>query len=182
LAANKELDELLTRLRDDKSLQHVGVKGMKWGKRNSQKRLGKATSKSMADDELKAKVDRLNLEKNYDKLSSDKNDKSISKSSFETGATAAKEAGNVLSTINRRKENELSNKKREEAKQLSDKDLKDKINRLNMEQQYRNLTTKDVDVGKSRVEDFLSISGSVLTVAAAGAGLALTVRQLMNKV
>lgn len=103
----------------------------------------------------------------------------VKRKTYETGATIAKEYGN-LATMNRtRREDRYSNMKRREAKEISDEDLKRIVNRLNMEQQYRNLTTKDVDVGKSRLEDVLSTVGSMMTIAAAGAGLALTIKQLM---
>ena len=109
-------------------------------------------------------------------------DMAVRKKSLETGATAAREAGNALTTFSKRKENEFANQKRAEAKKMSDKELKDAIGRLNLEQQYRNLSTRDIEIGKTTVQDFLAVSGNVLTVAAAGAGLALTIKQLASKV
>lgn len=59
----------------DTSLTHYGVPGMKWGKRRSNKQLAEAAEKrakldSMSDDELKAKINRLKLEKEYTQLTS----------------------------------------------------------------------------------------------------------------
>lgn len=140
-------------------LYHFGIPGMKWGVRRARGADGTVSSNK-----------------------STPKDMAVRKKSFETGATAAREAGNAINTFSKRKENEFSNQKRAEAKKMSEKELKDAINRLNLEQQYRNLSTRDIEIGKTTVQDFLAVSGNVLTVAAAGAGLALTIKQLASKV
>lgn len=140
-------------------LYHFGIPGMKWGVIRARGSDGTVSSKK-----------------------STPTDMAVRKKSLETGATAAREAGNALTTFSKRKENEFSNQKRAEAKKMSDKELKDAISRLNLEQQYRNLSTRDIEIGKTTVQDFLAVSGNVLTVAAAGAGLALTIKQLASKV
>ena len=143
----------------DSYLEHFGIPGMKWGVRRARGSDGTVSSKK-----------------------STPTDMAVRKKSLETGATAAREAGNALTTFSKRKENEFANQKRAEAKKMSDKELKDAIGRLNLEQQYRNLSTRDIEIGKTTVQDFLAVSGNVLTVAAAGAGLALTIKQLASKV
>lgn len=140
-------------------LYHFGIPGMKWGVRRARGSDGTVSSKK-----------------------STPTDMAVRKKSLETGATAAREAGSAINTFSKRKENEFSNQKRAEAKKMSEKELKEAINRLNLEQQYRNLSTRDIEVGKTTVQDFLAVSGNVLTVAAAGAGLALTIKQLASKV
>ena len=140
-------------------LYHFGILGMKWGVRRARGADGNVSSNK-----------------------STPKDMAVRKKSFETGATAAREAGSAINTFSKRKENEFSNQKRAEAKKMSEKELKDAINRLNLEQQYRNLSTRDIEIGKTTVQDFLAVSGNVLTVAAAGAGLALTIKQLASKV
>lgn len=102
----------------------------------------------------------------------------IKQKTYETGAATAKEYGNIAGFRRSRQEDNLSNRKRLEAKYLSDQDLKTIVGRLSMEQQYRNLASKDVNVGRSRMESFLAVSGSLLAIAATGAGLALTIKQL----
>ena len=56
-------------------LRHYGVLGMKWGKRRSEAELararkskGKSDVADMSDDELRRKVNRLQLEQQYSKL------------------------------------------------------------------------------------------------------------------
>lgn len=155
ISSNKNLNHAAV----DEYLEHFGIPGMKWGVRRARGSDGTVSSKK-----------------------STPTDMAVRKKSLETGATAAREAGNVLTTFSKRKENEFSNQKRAEAKKMSDKELKDAISRLNLEQQYRNLSTRDIEIGKTTVQDFLAVSGNVLTVAAAGAGLALTIKQLASKV
>ncbi len=56
----------------DNVIEHYGVKGMKWGIRRSRKarrRAAKKRAKKMSDSDLRAKVNRLNMEKQYVDLS-----------------------------------------------------------------------------------------------------------------
>jgi hypothetical protein len=73
----------------DNYLKHYGVPGMKWGVRNPPGRgvRGKSkpkSAKSMSDKELQAAVTRLNLERNYNRL---------------TQSTSSKIAGKVAKTV-----------------------------------------------------------------------------------
>lgn len=54
-------------------LAHAGVKGMKWGKRKARKAEAEAERikvRDMSDDELKSKINRIKLEKEYTSLTS----------------------------------------------------------------------------------------------------------------
>lgn len=64
---------------DDKSLYHFGVKGMRWGVRRSHSQLGQEGKirsdskknheiKSMSDQELRNRLNRLQMEKQYIQL------------------------------------------------------------------------------------------------------------------
>ena len=53
---------------------------------------------------------------------------------------------------------------REQSKTMSDAELKEKINRLNLEQQYANLSASNVSKGRVTVENSLAIAGGVLMV------------------
>ena len=54
-------------------LEHFGVKGMKWGIRKDRKsgrgKGGEKTGKSLTNTELKKRINRLNMEKQYSDLS-----------------------------------------------------------------------------------------------------------------
>lgn len=86
-------------------LEHYGAKGMKWGVRKDRKGSGKGTSspksaKGMSDAELKTRVNRLNMEKQYSDLVNKKSpNSSVSKGhTVVTGivASAAKETAKSL--------------------------------------------------------------------------------------
>lgn len=75
-------------------IEHYGTKGMKWGIRNKpgsgRKGKGKAKKASdMSDEELKKKVGRLNMEKQYSSLTKNKRDQAIVRK-------GAKVAGEIL--------------------------------------------------------------------------------------
>lgn len=56
----------------EEELEHAGTKGMKWGRRKKKVEAAaeEAKVKSMSDDELKARINRIKLEKEYKKLTS----------------------------------------------------------------------------------------------------------------
>jgi hypothetical protein len=64
-------------------IKHFGTKGMKWGvRKKSSSRKGKKGKKGrkvsdMSDEELKKKVGRLNMEKQYKTLTKNKRDQSL---------------------------------------------------------------------------------------------------------
>lgn len=58
----------------DKQLTHFGVRGQKWGVRRSRKQLAKAAGRDendprfMSDEQLRSKLNRMNMEKQYREL------------------------------------------------------------------------------------------------------------------
>ena len=66
-------------------------------------------------------------------------------------------------------------------RKLSDAELKQKIERLKLEKQFKDLTDEDVSPGKKMAADILKSAGTkVLTTAAAGAA-AYAVKAVMTK-
>ncbi len=80
-------------MRDDNFLEHYGKKGMKWGVRKARgsgkKKSAQQTAKTLTNKELKKRVDRMNMEKQYTSLA--KKDAAASMS------TGQKIVNNVLS-------------------------------------------------------------------------------------
>ena len=66
---------------------------------------------------------------------------------------------------------------RKEVSHLSDDDLRKRINRLNMEKQYTDLKTEDLDAGKWSTYEVLDIAGNVVTIAIGAYGLYKTIRK-----
>lgn len=74
----KLTQKLMTEVGDNK-IEHFGIKGMKWGVRRGRdvaKTHGTSTStksaKDMSDDELRTRINRINMERNYEKLTAPK--------------------------------------------------------------------------------------------------------------
>lgn len=92
----------------DIALYHYGIKGMKWGVRRYQNKDGTYTAagkkrreksispreeaKSLSDDELRKRINRMNMEKQYVNLINERNvskGKQFMKKAAKAGATAA---------------------------------------------------------------------------------------------
>ena len=77
-----------------------------------------------------------------------------------TAGDIGTEAGKIARTV--RKAYDLKNGR--EAKTLSDQELRDRINRMNLEKQYENLVEEDYSRGHITAEDILSTVGSLVTI------------------
>ena len=68
--------------------------------------------------------------------------------------------------------------KYKEAESLTDQELKDRVARMNLEQQYSNLSAAKTSRGQAYVQNTLDVAGSVLAIAGSAAAIALAVKQL----
>lgn len=139
------------------SLQHHGVKGQKWGVRRTPQQLGHETTsgdrRQLSDKELKY------LKKGVD---------------------------NVGTQVNNTKTKRYSkNKKanderiREDLSKMSDKELKDMVNRLNMEERYvQVMSSRYTETGKSRTDRLLDNIGTAVTVTSSALSIAIAIREL----
>lgn len=64
-----------------------------------------------------------------------------------------------------KKEQKLSAKYEKKVSSLSDKELRERINRLNMEKQYETLSKGDINPGEKYVKEILANSGKTLATA-----------------
>lgn len=210
---------------ENHELYHYGVKGQKWGVRRYQNKDGTMTAagkkrkradyaseaRGMSDQELRSKIDRLNMEKRYMDLSKGSGSKTsralntINRASS-AGSNASSIANNVgklkgrdsksTDAVNKgfdtmaksarlaKKVSDISDDKRvaktakPKLESMSDKDLRDAVNRMDMERQYANLRRESVSRGKVDAAKVLDIAGDVLTVGASAAALAVSIRKL----
>jgi hypothetical protein len=71
-----------------------------------------------------------------------------------------------------------ANKARSEVPKMTNAELKQKIQRMNLEQQYQNLNANQISKGRANVDTALTVAGGVLTAASSALDIALAVKQL----
>lgn len=98
--------------------------------------------------------------------------KSINATTLGAAARTGQSATQLGQTVTK---NKYSKNALKEAKRLSDDDLKKLTNRLNLENNYMN--AKNLQSGKGKVENILSIAGGALAVASSAAILYDTVKK-----
>lgn len=159
-------------------IYHHGVKGMKWGVRRFQKKDGSLTSEGKArlkksiDDRYQREDGKL-TSKGKNKLQSD-----IDKAS-EVGGKAIEKAKAVNDS---RTKKANSAKIKDDLSNLSDQELQKIVNRLNMEERYKQvMNSRAAEEGQNRVGKILEYAGTALTVGASAATLILKMQELKNK-
>ena len=141
-------------------LRHHGIKGQKWGVRRFQNKDGSLTpagAKRYSADDYKSALDKVNK--------ADKTLKDVKKMRNEAEAK----------TYEKKIKYDLS--------KMSDKDLQQAVNRLNMEERYTQVMTQRhrLEQGEDKVNKILNAAGSALTGAATALTIAAAMKELMDK-
>lgn len=66
----------------------------------------------------------------------------------------------------------------EEASKMSDQELRNVINRINLEKQYVDLTSSNLTKGERYASTTLSLAGDILAVSLSAAGLIVAIKQI----
>lgn len=135
-------------------LIHSGRKGMKWYQH---------IFKSEDKDTGEVKFDPVKSKNNIDAAT-----KFVSDSKKLEEARSTKKKKKI--------EKQIEVQRRESMRFMNDEDLKKAVTRLNLEKQYMQLSTSDIELGKTKVKKILDASGAVLTVA----GTAITLLSAME--
>ena len=143
-------------VKTDADLTHHGILGQKWGVRRYQNSDGSLTSAGK----------RRYGSDDYGRARDIQN--------------AASNAAGRLSSAAGRSATSARNKAKAgiDLSDVSDADLKKMINRLNLEKQYKDLSTETVGVGKRNIADMLATVGDVLAVGASAASILVAISQL----
>ena len=206
-------------------LYHYGVKGQKWGVRRYQKKDGTLTpagkrrqradyaseARSMSDQELRSKIDRMRNEKRYidmtkgsgsklskalnatnraTKMASDtgkinkdsKTLKGANESKADTiskGLNTVNKTASVLKRVDKiASDGKAVKRSKARLDKMTDNELRDAVNRMDLEQQYASLRKETVNRGRVTAQDIIEIAGDVLTVAASATALAVSIQKL----
>lgn len=164
-------------------LYHWGIKGMKWGVRRYQNEDGTLTpagqkryDRDVRENNAKKK-DNRSIINGPDPGRWVKEDTQRTKDIVDSTASLVKQVDSMSRSAQTTK-----TKKNIDLSSMSDQELRDFINRTNLERQYKNavaeMSAESVSRGRQCVEDALSIAGSVLAVGSSALGIALSIKNL----
>lgn len=139
-------------------IKHHGIKGQKWGVRRYQNEDGSLT----ADGRKRyGSEDMRNVKKQVD------NGKNVVDGVKRSKAKAA--------------EKKTEKKIKDDLSQMSDQELRDIVNRLNMEERYMQvMKSRDVQVGKSKADKILDYAGTALTIGSSALSIMIAIKELQK--
>ena len=166
-------------------LRHHGIKGQKWGVRRFQNKDGSLTpsgKKRYGDGESSY---------NYGKDSGDRKVIRVPKGSndnnYKNALDKVNSAGKIVdemkkynNSAQKSSDPDMERRIRKSITELSDKELQQRVNRLNMEDNYTRMMMhrENLERGESFVNKVLNVSSTALQGAAAALTIAMMVKQL----
>ena len=160
-------------------IKHHGIKGQKWGVRRYQNADGSLTAKGKQRYGTKENFERQYPEDVKRNVKSTKKAVGVAEK-----AATAKQQNRERAKEARKREIKADREKqiREEAYKMSDKELRDVVNRLNMEERYTQVMRdrEVIEVGKSKTEKFMDFTVTALTVASTGLSIYATLKGIKD--
>jgi hypothetical protein len=161
-------------------LKHSGIKGMKWGVRRYQNKDGSLTpagkkryDRDVAENNAKKKDNRIVID-GPDANRWVREDIKRSKGVVDSSKDMVRELENVnrsAKSAGKKQTLDLSN--------MSDKEMREKINRAMLEKQYNDMfAPKKTSRGREVVAKTLETAGTVLAIGSSALGIALAIKEL----
>lgn len=160
-------------------LNHHGIKGQKWGRRRYQNQDGSLTPagkqrygsednfNKQYEKDIKREADGIKIyQKEAEQMSKDT--EGISRTLKESRLKAEKKA--------------VEDNARDLASKMTDAELREVVNRLNMEERYTQVMRDRaiIDKGRTKTEKFLDFSSAALSAAATGLTIAVMLKELQK--
>lgn len=161
-------------------LNHAGVKGMKWGIRRYQNKDGTLTpagkkryDRDIRENNAKKKDNRIVIDgPDPDRWA--KEDIRRAKGVTDSSKGMIKDLENISNSTSSKAKH-----KRMDLSKMTDKEMRDKINREILERQYDDMfNPQKTSKGREVVQTTLAVTGTVLGVAGSALGIALAIKEL----
>lgn len=165
---------------------HHGIKGQKWGVRRYQNADGSLTpegqkryDRDVAENNMKKKENRAVLKEGGDPDRWVREDIERSKKVVDAHSDLVKEFKKLEQTTAPKP---TTSTPKLDLSKMSDKELRDQINRKLLEQQYSKLFAEtppeQVSKGRTILKDTLEVAGSVLAIAGSSLSIALAIKEV----
>ena len=102
----------------------------------------------------------------------------IAGNSLSIVSTSAKTANKIGNMVAEGKDAKRSRKK---LSSMSDQDLRNTVNRMDMERQYANLKRETVDRGRVNVNKVMEVTGDIVRIGASAVTIAVGIRKLLKE-
>ena len=163
---------------NNNELYHSGVKGMKWGVRKYQNADGTLTE---AGRKRYERDQRENRGKRKGNKVGEADPNRWVKEDMERSKKLVNETSGMVNNLKNANSNSIKNKPktRMDLSNMSDKEMRERINREILERQYNDLfSPQKVSKGKERLNKILETAGSALAITSSALGIALAIHEL----